>query len=218
MSGLLAVWMQVPSEVDEEFNAWYNTEHVPERIGVPGFLTARRYVVEGTPGRYTAHYDLDDLSVLHTEPYASISHNPTPWTRRIGRKLAENIRNEYELVQSVGQTPSDAAPYALQVRIETAPEDDAELNAWYEQDHLAALQGVSGCYRARRFRATVGAPRYLAIYEFANAGVSTSDAWRTAAASEWTLRMRPKFRNFSADLGTLVLGLAGAARSPVSAA
>jgi hypothetical protein len=198
--------MQVPSELDEEFNAWYNTEHVPERMAVPGFLTARRYLVEGGPGRYMAHYDLDELGVLHAEPYASISRNPTPWTRRIGRKLAENIRNEYELVQSIGQAPSDAAPYALLVRIETAPEDDGELNAWYEQDHLPALQGVDGCYRARRFRATVGSPRYLAIYEFANGQVSTSDAWRNAAASDWTLRMRPKWRNFSADRGKLILG------------
>jgi len=197
--------MQVPSELDEEFNAWYDTEHVPERIAVRGFLTARRYVVEGTPGRYMAHYDLADLSVLHTEPYAAISRNPTPWTRRIVNKLAENTRNEYELVQSIGQAPSDAAPYALLVRIETAPQDDPELNAWYEQDHLAALQSVSGCYRARRFRATIGAPRYLAIYEFANGGVSTSQAWRNAGASDWTLRMRPKWRNFSADLGKLIL-------------
>jgi hypothetical protein len=209
--------MQAPSELDEEFNAWYNTEHVPERIAVPGFLTARRYVVEGTPGRYMAHYDLADLSVLHTEPYANISRNPTPWTRRIGHKLAENIRNEYELVQSIGQAPADAAPYALLVRIETEPEDDAELNAWYEQDHLAALQGVSGCYRARRFRATVGSPRYLAIYEFSNGEVSTSDACRNAGASKWTQRMRPKWRNFTADLGKLIFSQTGSAILPVPA-
>jgi hypothetical protein len=209
--------MQVPSDLDEEFNAWYNTEHVPERMAVPGFLTARRYVVDGAQGRYMAHYDLADLSVLHTEPYASISRNPTPWTRRIGRKLVENIRNEYELVQAIGEAPTDAAPYALLVRIETAPEDDAELNAWYEQDHLAALQAVPGCYRARRFRATVGSPRYLAIYELANGEVSTSDTWRNAAASDWTLRMRPKFRNFSADLGKLILSQARAEPVPVPA-
>ncbi|MBV9577736.1 MAG: hypothetical protein JO057_04000 [Chloroflexi bacterium] len=217
MSGLLAVWMQVPSEFDEEFNAWYNTEHVPERIGVPGFLTARRYVVEGTPGRYMAHYDLADLSVLHSEPYASISRGPSAWTRRIGSKLAENIRNEYELVQSIGEAPAEPAPYALLVRIETAPEDDAELNAWYEQDHLGALQGVPGCYRARRFRATVGSPRYLAMYEFSNGEVSTSDAWRSAGASDWTLRMRPKWRNFAADLGKLILSQTGSASLPVAA-
>jgi hypothetical protein len=217
MTGLLAVWMQVPSELDEEFNAWYNTEHVPERMAVPGFLTARRYAVAGGPGRYMAHYDLADLGVLHSEPYASISRNPTAWTRRIIGKLAENIRNEYELVQSIGEAPADAAPYALFVRIETAPEHDAEMNAWYEQDHLPALQGVSGCYRARRFRATVGSPRYLAMYEFSNGEVSTSDAWRTAAASDWTLRMRPKFRNFSADLGKLILSQTSSAPSPVAA-
>jgi hypothetical protein len=206
MSGLLAVWMKLPAGLEEEFNAWYDTEHVPERMAVPGFLTARRYVTQGPEPVYMAQYEVADLSVLHTEPYGSISRNPTPWTRRIGRKVLENIRNEYELVQSIGEAPPTPAPCALLVRIETAPEDDAELNDWYEHEHLAALQGVPGCFRARRFRATAGAPRYLAIYELANREVAASDAWRTAGATDWTRRMRPKFRNLSADLGTLILG------------
>jgi hypothetical protein len=205
MSGLLAVWMKVPAGLEEEFNAWYDDEHVPERMAVPGFLTARRYVAQGAPARYMANYDLTATNVLHTEPYTSIRRKPTPWTRRIVGKLIENIRNEYELVQSIGEAPPEPAPYALLVRIETAPEDDAELNAWYEREHLGALQGVPGCYRARRFRATVGSPRYLAIYELANSEVRTSDAWRNAANTDWTLRLRPKFRNFSADLGKLIV-------------
>src|SRR5438309_5627895 len=115
---MLAVWMKVAPAMDEEFNAWYNDEHVPQRIALPGFLTARRYEVDAKRGdgavkQYMAHYDLPDLSVLHTEPYAGVSANPTPWTRRITTKLDENIRNEYELVQSIGEAPSDPAPAAL---------------------------------------------------------------------------------------------------------
>ena len=42
MLGLLVAFMNPP--VDEAaFNAWYDEEHVPLRLGVPGFLNARRY-------------------------------------------------------------------------------------------------------------------------------------------------------------------------------
>ena len=41
--GLLAVWNDIAAEDEAEFNAWYVEEHVPERLGVPGILSARRY-------------------------------------------------------------------------------------------------------------------------------------------------------------------------------
>ena len=31
-TGLLMVWCEVPDEVEEEFNRWYNDEHIEERL------------------------------------------------------------------------------------------------------------------------------------------------------------------------------------------
>jgi len=42
-TGLLMVWADVPANREDEFNRWYNEEHVPERLAVPGFLSAARY-------------------------------------------------------------------------------------------------------------------------------------------------------------------------------
>ena len=40
----------IDPKYDEEFNAWYNTEHLPELLAVPGILDAARYVRrEGWP-------------------------------------------------------------------------------------------------------------------------------------------------------------------------
>ena len=47
-----------PAEFEEEFNAWYDTEHVPERLGIPGFESGLRYVSADRPRRYLALYDL----------------------------------------------------------------------------------------------------------------------------------------------------------------
>jgi hypothetical protein len=36
--GLLAVWLHVPPEREDEFNAWYNTEHIAQITSIPGFI------------------------------------------------------------------------------------------------------------------------------------------------------------------------------------
>jgi hypothetical protein len=194
-TGLLAVWMDIPAEHEDDFNRWYNEEHLIDRMECPGFLRVRRFVsVNGRP-KYVALYDLAD-GAMTSEPYLKARANPTPWTKLVGSRLNTNIRNEYELVKSIGESPSTPAPYLLLVCLETDDEHDAELNDWYDNEHLAALQSVPGCHTARRYRGTdvaAGFPKNLAIYELDSPEVRTSDAWHKAADTEWTLRMRPHF-------------------------
>jgi len=82
--GFLLVQMQPPPAFEEEFNDWYDTDHIPERLAVPGFETARRFVcIDGWP-RYLALYDLASLDVLDTPAYHRVSGDRfTPWTRRV---------------------------------------------------------------------------------------------------------------------------------------
>ena len=46
--------------MEEEFNAWYDSEHLPERLAIPGFRSARRWVCNGT---YLGTYELDSAGV-----------------------------------------------------------------------------------------------------------------------------------------------------------
>jgi hypothetical protein len=42
--GLFLVYTDlIDPKYEEEFNAWYNTEHLPELLTLPGFLDAARY-------------------------------------------------------------------------------------------------------------------------------------------------------------------------------
>lgn len=83
-NGLLMVMMQPPAVMEEEFNAWYDTEHVPERRVLPGFQSGLRFVcVDGYP-RYMTLYDLDREDVLHSPEYLAISVDRfSPWTKRV---------------------------------------------------------------------------------------------------------------------------------------
>ncbi len=83
-NGLLLVMMQPSPVFEEEFNAWYDTDHIPERLAVPGFLSAQRYICLSGAPRYLAVYDLANVEILDTPAYCAVAgENYTPWTRRV---------------------------------------------------------------------------------------------------------------------------------------
>ena len=86
--GFLLVTMQPPPTLEEEFNAWYDTEHVPERLAVPGILTALRFVcIDGHP-RYLAMYDLENFQVMDSPAYLKVAHDKSsPWTKRVTSRV-----------------------------------------------------------------------------------------------------------------------------------
>jgi hypothetical protein len=81
---LLMVAMEPPAALEDEFNDWYDTEHAPQRLALPGFASASRWVcIDGWP-RWMALYDLASEAAVHTEAYRSVSgEQSTPWSRRI---------------------------------------------------------------------------------------------------------------------------------------
>ena len=87
--GFLLVTMQPPPMLEEEFNAWYDTEHIPERLAVPGILTALRFVcIEGGHPRYLAMYDLESFDVMNSPAYLKVAHDKSsPWTKRVTSRV-----------------------------------------------------------------------------------------------------------------------------------
>ena len=69
-TGLLMVWADVPANKEDEFNRWYNEEHLAERMAIPGFLSGARYeAVKGGP-KHLAVYELESPDVLLTDAWA----------------------------------------------------------------------------------------------------------------------------------------------------
>src|SRR5215207_520609 len=88
VKGFLLVLMQPPPTFEEEFNDWYDTEHVPERLAVSGFETALRYIsLSGAP-RYLAMYDLASAKVLESPEYLRVAFDKSsPWTQRVTKRV-----------------------------------------------------------------------------------------------------------------------------------
>jgi hypothetical protein len=82
--GLLLTLTEPPPAMEEEFNAWYDTEHLAERLSIPGFRSARRWVADVAPGegKYLATYELESPAVLSSAAYLARFENQTPWSRR----------------------------------------------------------------------------------------------------------------------------------------
>jgi hypothetical protein len=201
---LLAVWTDIPAHLEADFNRWYDEEHLAECAGIPGFLMARRSVALQSMPKYVALYDTIDAQVLWTNPYLTVLNNASASTQRIRPDFQNFVRDEHELIQTLGTIPEKASPYVLLVRMGISQEYEAEFNDWYNTDHVPALTSVPRGYGARHYRATVGSPTYLAMYELAHADVRTSEAWRTAADSPWTLPMRRLYRDFAATFGQVI--------------
>jgi antibiotic biosynthesis monooxygenase (ABM) superfamily enzyme len=76
-----------------------------------------------------------------------------------------------------------------------APEHEAEFNEWYDNEHVPALAAVPGVLSARRFKDPTGTHRYLALYHLKTPDVTTGQAWKSAASTPWTERLRPHFKD-----------------------
>ncbi|HYF19824.1 MAG TPA: hypothetical protein VEA40_18290, partial [Ramlibacter sp.] len=82
----LALWNGIDdARRQPEYEAWHSFEHVPERVGLPGFLEALRYrqSTAGAPPDYFTCYWLDDIGALSSGPYGEVFQAPTNWTARM---------------------------------------------------------------------------------------------------------------------------------------
>jgi len=104
-AGILLVTMEPRAGNEEEFNDWYDMEHIPERAAVPGFRNALRWVcLEGFP-RYMASYDLDDVEVLRSPEYARVAvASYSPWTTRM---MPRAVQGQFR-IEGVQIFPGDA--------------------------------------------------------------------------------------------------------------
>lgn len=151
--GLLLTMTEVPPELDAEFNDWYDREHLPERLAIPGFVSARRWQTDLKPGagKYLATYELESAAVLESPPYlAKFRDAPTPWTTRM--LGACTVFGRWACEQAI---PGDALPnpaaQALLMACGDAP-----------TQKMASPENVLG---ARHFVASSGTTRYVGLYE-----------------------------------------------------
>jgi hypothetical protein len=94
-----------------------------------------------------------------------------------------------------GASRGEAAPFHYVVEMDVVPEHEADLNAWYDEEHMPGLAACPGSVRARRFRNPDGSPRYHSCYDLARTETLGSPPWLAVRYTKWSDRVRPHFRN-----------------------
>lgn len=192
LMGLLVAGFNFAGAAADEFNDWYDTEHIPERKRIQGFINAERWLGVDDPKISIATYDLESLEVLQGAAYRAIAGaNLSPWSKRVTGKCQRICRFEAEQILPGGKAAPTGAGGMLLFAMNVKPEAEAEFNEWYDTEHVPRLAAVPGCLLARRFRATGGTHRYIATYHLTSPEVCASKRWEEAAVTPWTLKLRP---------------------------
>lgn len=190
--GLLVAGFDYTGVDAGEFHDWYDTEHLPERQRTPGFINAVRWLGLDDDRISIATYDLESYAVLQSAGYRAIAgENLSPWSKRMVGKCRRVIRFDGEQANPGGLVAPAGAAALLLVAMNVESQAETEFAEWYDNEHLPRLAAVPGCLAARRFRGHAGTHRYLALYHLGAPEVAASRAWKAAAATPWTEKLRP---------------------------
>ena len=193
--GTLIAAMRMGKVAEDEFNDWYDTEHLPERQRVPGFLLCQRWIGVDDRTLSLATYDLENVGVLKSPGYLAIGGaNLSPWSKRVTARTELLLRFEGDQILPGDELPPAKAGGLLLNAMNIPSEHEADFNDWYDKEHIPALSAVPGVLSARRFRGS-GNRKYVALYHLATPNVVESDEWKTARESEWSSRVVPRFQD-----------------------
>jgi hypothetical protein len=127
--------VDVPPGEFARFSAWYDHEHLPERVALPGFLRGRRYARVSGPGQqHLTLYDAVDTSVFSSPGYLARLDSPTPLTRSVVATFDRPHRAVLRVLFSVG------AALGAQLAVVPLPAaDTTRLHRWVESELAPGL-------------------------------------------------------------------------------
>ncbi|KAF8068617.1 hypothetical protein FPV67DRAFT_1414813 [Lyophyllum atratum] len=208
-NGLLFVYGECGPDVTEgDFNDWYDNEHAPARLTVPGISTAIRYkATDGKPPSWLATYDVTTPDVLQSDAYRSLGVNASANEKSIISRLATLHRGIYNRIATV-QNPDVGATalpskFTLVVGMAPSPDKEEDFNKWYEEEHLGLMSKVPGFIRARRYKLVsevelagkadptslaVAFP-YVALYDWESDAYTKEPSFTEAISTPWSAKV-----------------------------
>lgn len=185
--GLLVVLSQPQGGGTAAFHQWYDEEHLPARINVPGITTAARYErTDGQSPRWLALYDLTSLSVLDRPDYRLLRSERSKRERRIMAELNVLDRRTYRMVDNTHPAESPVAPYVVANWMTPTDAGRYELHRWYKTEHIPMLLKVPGWLRIRRFELVDGnGPPLLTLHDIEDLAVADTPEYQRAITTPW---------------------------------
>ena len=121
--GILAIWNDCRAGHEAEFEAWFQGEHLLERLAVPGFLFGRRHAAISGAAGFSNFHLVESPAVLTSKPYLERLDNPTPMTKKIMSDVFINM-NRTVCSHKLRRGRFRGA-YAVTVRFDETPDENA---------------------------------------------------------------------------------------------
>ncbi len=140
LPGILAIFNDCRAGREAEFEAWFQGEHLLERLAVPGFLFGRRHrAISGSSG-YFNFYLVETPDVLTSKPYLERLDHPTPLTRTIMSEVFINMNRT--VCRRTVRRGGFRGAFAVTARFNGRPPDEALLLGLLEK--LTADAAIAG--------------------------------------------------------------------------
>ena len=201
--GVVAIWHDLLPEAGAEFREWHNREHMPERVGIPGFRRGRRYVaVTGAPEFFNL-YEADSPEVLGGQDYLNRLNAPTAWTRRV----VPSFRNVARSICSVAFTTGvGSGGMMLTARFEMNPAERSAAIAALTRRILQPLSFRAGITGVHLCLADEAISRIETAEKKARADATLVPASVVLIEGNSAADVRGAFDALAPDLGTLGTG------------
>ena len=190
LHGILLAMLDSPPELTEEFNRWYDLDHLAEHVSKPDVVSARRYVApRDLHGLGTV---TGDLVATHT-PYLTVYAHGTSdfdseatwagWLEKDrgiikqgrffrvgGSPLTASWRFEGAWARAGCHVSEEAIPYLAHRGVIVAigrpptPAQRADALRWWDDVHLPDLLAVEGVLAALRFAPARGTDEDLILH------------------------------------------------------
>jgi hypothetical protein len=99
---MIVIWNDIKEEMRDEFVQWHSSEHLPERVSIPGFISGQRWYGEHASPQYLTTYVTQNTEVLTSDAYIQRLNDPTPWTLKTVAAFRNTCRAAGEVIWEYG--------------------------------------------------------------------------------------------------------------------
>jgi hypothetical protein len=205
---IFIILLDVPAELEANFNTIYDTDHMPHMVQIPGVRGCTRYKLEWSDNAdmpaYLALYNINDPELPRSAAWKKHASRGR-WATQMRPHMTARRNGVFRLICRIESTlpwnkakPANAGEYIYFLQQSVPAELESKFNRLYDNDHIPYMlqtPGVRGCTRFRLLYSESGdAPDYLAIYEIDAPGLPRSPKWkRQTNLGAWPTEMRPHF-------------------------
>ena len=143
LHAVMLIWHGVAGGTEADYLNWHTSEHMTERLDLPGFIRGRRaHSPECVEQPYISIYEADEADTFGSQTYRDRVNSPTPWSRRLHPKIINVIRGVFDMLAVRG---AGVARSTLTIRMGASSVSPAQLAATAAElcESVSKLSGVT---------------------------------------------------------------------------